>query len=85
MAFPGLKTCNRELPFLFVHAACAYPNLPGSVALLIQSLAAKAIDKDGPSAETSPKAGPGQDKGELSASVKTNAQTVKGAPLPPRK
>lgn len=63
--------------------------------LLIQSLAAKAIDKDGPSAETSSKAGPGQEtsskagpgqgKGELSAAGKTNAQTVKGAPLPPRK
>lgn len=53
--------------------------------LCIQLLAAKAIDKDSPSVETSLKAGPGQDKGELSASGDTNAQTVKGAPLLPRK
>ena len=54
-------------------------------ALFIQSLAAKAIDKDGPSVETSSKAAPGQDKGELSTSGKTSAQTMKGAPLLPRK
>jgi len=46
--------------------------------LLIQSLAAKAVDRDGPSVETSSKAGPGQDSGELGTSGRTNAQTVRG-------
>lgn len=49
--------------------------------LLSQTLSAKAVDKDGPSVETSSKAGPGQDKEELSASGRTNAQTLKGGTI----
>lgn len=63
LAFPGLKICNRELSFLFAPvivpvqtSQAQKPPLP------IQSLAARAVDKDCP-VETSSKAGPGQDKG----------------------
>lgn len=78
LTFPGLKICNRELSLLLqlVPIQTSQAQKPP---LLIQSLAAKAVDKDCPSVETSSKAGPGQDRGELCASGKTSAQTVKWA------